>query len=547
MRSRLLQVFAPLACALALHASPQHLVFTYQGDPATSLTANWQYINADIAGVNEAKIYYDTISRAGDVEAYAYSRTVMSSRIPGLEDRELYHVRLDALEAATTYYLIVGNAAQGYSEEVKIRTLPGDDSPLRFVTGGDMGTSEATRIFLRQAASHAPQFAVIGGDIAYANGNLKSVGSWDQWLQYYTEEMRTPDGLQIPLVLAIGNHEVKGSYNKPKSHAPFYFGFFAQDIERSYFSIKFSPHFALLVMDSGHIASHASQSDWLASTLESYQNIEHVAAVYHVPLYPSHRGFMDWYSREGRTHWAPLFDEFGLTVAFENHDHTFKRSHLIKNEAPTTDGTGTLYLGDGCWGREPRGIDYRQRTYLKKSGSIQHFWLVDAAPEAMKYQAIDIDNEVFDIYPSSATDVSYLAAAEAVFANKKPHYDLPSEAVKLSSMKCGATTWFSGQAQITLKNVLDFPIVADLQTFFPHDVNLKNIENYRDLSLQAGEQIELPLELTTTATEGYPRDQVNFYLRVHMRAEDPATAAEIKFEKTFGIRAKAPTESAQTN
>ncbi|MGZ0655112.1 purple acid phosphatase family protein [Coraliomargarita sp. W4R72] len=539
--SRLLPTLAMATCALFLQAAPQHLVFTYQADPSTSLTANWQNIGEDISVSDEASIYYDTISRAGEAAAYTHTKSVQASKIEGLNDRVIYHASLNDLKPATTYYLIVGNAQQGFSQEVKVRTLPGDESPLHFVTGGDMGTSEATRTLLHHAASHDPQFAVIGGDIAYANGNLKSVGSWDQWLNFYTEEMKTSTGLQIPLVLAVGNHEVQGSYNKPKTHAPFYFGFFAQDTEHSYFSIKFSPHFALLVLDSGHVATHASQSEWLHGELESYQDIPHVAAVYHVPLYPSHRDLMDWYSYEGRTHWGPLFDEFNLTVAFENHDHSFKRSHLMKYGAPTSDGTGTLYLGDGCWGREPRGIDFMERPYLAKSGSIQHFWVVDASAEAMKYQAIDIDNKVFDVYPIDAANAK---EADAVFSQKTSHYSLPSEATKLAEMECSEETWFAGQALITLKNVFDFPIIADLQTFFPGDVSMTSTQAVTELHLPVGESIVIPLDLKTTAVSGYPRAKVNFYLRVHMRSDTTSISPVIKFEKTLGIRAKAPDSAA---
>ena len=536
---RQLLLFILLTTGFSLQAAPQHLVFTYQGDPATSLTANWQNIDTNLARSNDASVYYDTVSRDGKPSAYKYKITVASSRIEGLEDREIYHARMDDLKPASTYYLIVGSAAQGFSKEVKVRTLPGDNSPLRFVTGGDMGTSNATRILLRHAASRDPQFAVIGGDIAYANGDLKNVDSWDTWLNYYTEEMHTAAGFQIPLVLAVGNHEVKGSYAQSRTHAPFYFGFFAQDIERSFFSIQFSPYFALLVLDSGHVATHFAQVEWLSQAFERYQDVKHVAAVYHVPLYPSHRDFMGWYSQEGRTHWASLFDEFKLTVAFENHDHSFKRSHLMKGGVPSKDGTGTLYLGDGCWGREPRGIDFMQRPYLAKSGSIQHFWLVDASEDAMSYQAIDIDNLVFDVYPSDADNAT---AADAIFAQKTSHYFLPDAAVKLHPMKCQDDLWFEGEARITLKNVFDFPIIADLQSFFPKDVSLAGIEALVDIKLLPGEEMTMPLAVKTTSTEGYLRDKVNFYLRVHMRSNSASIEPEIKFEKTFGIRAKQATD-----
>jgi hypothetical protein len=306
------------ACSHVLRAAPKHLVFTYQGDPSSSVTANWQVTEKTAIDPGNATVYYDTVSRGGDVEAYAHSTTGSTYEMDGLAGRSIYRNQLNGLTPNTTYYLVVGNTQQGFSEEVKIRTLPNDDSPLRFATGGDMGTSEDTRTLLRHAASHDPYFAVIGGDIAYADGKLDKVDSWDTWLDYYTEVMITPDGFQIPIILAIGNHEVRGSYDQPKENAPFFFGFFAQDLDQTYFSFKFSDHFALIVLDSGHITTHESQVGWLREQLESFQDVTQVAAVYHVPLYPSHRGLWGNYSTAGRQHWGPLFDEFKLTVGFEN-------------------------------------------------------------------------------------------------------------------------------------------------------------------------------------------------------------------------------------
>ncbi|HAV13016.1 MAG TPA: hypothetical protein DCX06_05925, partial [Opitutae bacterium] len=338
-------------------------------------------------------------SREGDVDAYSNSATGIVFSIDGLTDRKVARVELGGLEPDTTYYVCVVIDGMPVLPEVKVHTIPSDDSPIRFVTGGDMGVSEDTRILLKNAATHDPMFAVIGGDIAYANGKLESVGKWDAWLNFYTQEMVTTDGFQIPIVLAIGNHEVMGGFNKPKEHAPFFFGFFGQDLEKSYFKRQFGENLALLVLDSGHVTKHEAQVDWIRETLKQAESVNYTSAVYHVPLYPSHRDFMGHFSDQGRQYWAPVFDEFSLTVAFENHDHTFKRSHFIKNGKVAKKGEGTLYLGDGCWGRKTRPVDPDLRWYLDVAGAIQHFWVVDVSTDKMVYRAVDIENKVVDVYP----------------------------------------------------------------------------------------------------------------------------------------------------
>ncbi|MGJ8654118.1 MAG: fibronectin type III domain-containing protein [Opitutaceae bacterium] len=524
-----------LACASSLFAAPDHLLFTYSGDPSTTLTANWQSIYELEGGASrpdsgQAVVYYDTRSRGGDHTKYAKKIVGGVETIEGLNDRYIYRAQLVGLKPDETYYIVVGNPETGFSEEVKVKTIPADDSPLCFVTGGDMGTSEDTRRLLRHSATYAPSFAVIGGDIAYANGALKSVGLWDTWLNYYTEEMVTPEGYTIPVVLAIGNHEVSGFYNKPKSHAPFFFGLFAQDPDKSYFMRQFGSEFALLVLDSGHVATHESQVEWLSESLKKVQSIRHKAAVYHIPLYPTHRGFMEQYSIAGREYWASVFDEFGLTVAFENHDHTFKRSYPIKDGKVTEDGSGTLYLGDGCWGRDARDIDYEKRWYIDAIGSIQHFWVVNVNTEQMVYRAVDMENRVFDVYPQ---DIAGANEAATVLASVKNLYRVPSGVVKLSDYQNVGAHWNGGEVTIDLHNTLEHAITIELQK--------KSLRGSITASGLPTEPIQLkPGEKKTLQVEFHPKDaaarkskKLRVGVSVMIKIQNPQRSEPVELRSDF--------------
>jgi hypothetical protein len=98
----------------------------------------------------------------------------------------------------------------------------------------------------------------------------------------------------------------------------------------------------------------------------------------------------------GRKYWLPLFDQYHLTASFEHHDHVFKRSKLLKNNAVNLDGT--LYVGDGCFGQKPRTVDTAMRWYLEKASSTAHFWLVDVSKVDVHFRAVDADGNVFDDY-----------------------------------------------------------------------------------------------------------------------------------------------------
>src|SRR5437763_6879747 len=75
-----------------------------------------------------------------------------------------------------------------------------------------------------QAARQDPMFAVVGGDLGYDNG--KSVETSLGFLKNYSKHMIGRDGRLIPLVACIGNHEVDGGYNKPRTKAPFFYALF---------------------------------------------------------------------------------------------------------------------------------------------------------------------------------------------------------------------------------------------------------------------------------------------------------------------------------
>jgi hypothetical protein len=81
--------------------------------------------------------------------------------------------------------------------------------------------------------------------------------------------------------------------------------------------------------------------------------VPHLFPVYHVPGYPSVRAFDGATSAQVREHWAPLFERAGVRVAFENHDHAYKRTHPIRAGAATRPGSCTSATARGARSRAP--------------------------------------------------------------------------------------------------------------------------------------------------------------------------------------------------
>ena len=365
--------------AVAAQAQPNHVYLTWQGDTSTTMTVNFH-----TPAQAESVVRYGEVGSEPTQEA-----TGASHQIPGVPDgRYIHAVELKNLKPGTRY------VAEVAEKKIQFRTLPNDGSSIRGIFGGDLGIFPLEEQVLQAAAKQNADVAVLGGDIAYDNGDLKNFKMWDIWLSRWEKIMVRDNGDLIPMIHAIGNHEVnKSESSDPAERAPTYLGLFAQG-GKSYFTRDLGPNAHVIVLDTGHLVPHADQVDFLRGALQAAEKRPFTFAVYHVPQFPSHRKYEDPRSENARVLWQPLFDEFNLSIGFEHHDHTFKRTKPIR--AGKVDSAGTTYLGDGSMGVLVRSIDNQGAWYLEKAESKAHVWVVDIARDKVHCTAVDHLGVVFD-------------------------------------------------------------------------------------------------------------------------------------------------------
>ncbi len=371
--------------AEAQFSTGETIVYTYfLEDPVSSIHFAW--IAEDIG---PASLEF---RRSGSSTWHRRS-TTRQAEIPGSEFM-LREVRLSSLHPGTAYVIRL----EGSENEYRIRTLPDTlDRPLSFVTGGDMYTSA---IRMREVSTHAaakdPWFAAIGGDWAYADGNPAQVSRWFRMMEIWQETMVTTTGHLVPFVPAIGNHEVQGGYGVNPDLAPLYYTFFGKPDRRGYYAMDAGDYLSIIVLDSNHTSSvSGKQKEWLQTMLSERRRVEHVFPIYHVAGWPSFRDPELYHPTQVNRHWVPIFENYGLGLVFENHDHTFKRTKPIRNNS--VDEDGVVYIGDGAWGvttREPASPS--DRWYLEKSSAENHFWQVTISRGTRVMTAINISGEIID-------------------------------------------------------------------------------------------------------------------------------------------------------
>src|SRR5262249_5174549 len=140
-----------------------------------------------------------------------------------------------------------------------------------------------------QAARQDPMFALIGGDLGYDNGRSVEVSL--AFLRNYSKHMIGRDGRLIPMITCIGNHEANGSYNQPRSKAPFFYALFdGLYPECGLPTPDLGYYFSLVLLDTTPPTPiGGEQADWLEKTLRARKDHPNVIAVNHVPAYPSYR------------------------------------------------------------------------------------------------------------------------------------------------------------------------------------------------------------------------------------------------------------------
>lgn len=383
---------------LPTNLGPQETLFlTWSGDPTTTMTVQW--IGPVIAAPNSVRY----VTRTGTT----WKEEPTTTRPFPKTNLKVHRAELTGLTPGTEYLLQIGLTPQVF----RFRTMPAKATDtFTFVSGGDCGVNAHAVANNILAAKQEPYFAFIGGDLGYDNGT--SASSALGFVRNYAKHMIDPKGRLIPLVTCLGNHEVKGGYRGKRDDATFFFPLFEGLYkDTTYATLDFGDYLSLVLLDSGHVSPiGGAQTDWLESTLRARADRPHLIAANHVPAYPSFRpssipvprtivglfGGSGGTGEENRQFWCPLFERHGVDAVLEHHDHTFKRTHPLKDGLRNK--YGVPYLGDGSWGQLRAPSTPEMRPYLATVGKAYHFTVHKLEGEQRYHVALEESGRIADIY-----------------------------------------------------------------------------------------------------------------------------------------------------
>jgi hypothetical protein len=303
----------------SIDLKPRQVVLTYQDDPRTGITITWrtgQMGEKSLALYSPFAESDDQPFQQKEAETFTFKET----------KAWLHSVRLTDLAPGRLYRVILQTEGQK-GEPFNFRTAPAESGTLSFVIGSDAQHLQTQMAVIRQtfskAASENPDFFVYSGD--FVNAELNDF-EWDLFFDLADELLITPDGRRIPIIPAIGNHEVVNGYGGNSTTAPFFYRRFALPEPRNYHAVRYGPDLLIISLDSNHSAPvDGGQAAWLKETLEQFKDVKWKIVQYHDGA---------WWGNESmyvkmRAFWIPLFEKYGVSVVHNGHSHSYKRTAPI--------------------------------------------------------------------------------------------------------------------------------------------------------------------------------------------------------------------------
>lgn len=349
----------------------------WRGSSATSMVVGW-----DQASGQDPLLLYDTVDHGKNVTAYSFKQT--PDRISDFKGMNSHYVRLKDLTPNTIYYFLIVDS-DGMSRRYSFQTLPDNqDARLSIVAGGDSRNHrDARRAANLMVSKLRPHFIMFGGDMTGKDTDKE----WIDWLDDWQETI-TKDGRITPVVVARGNHEYS---NRTLTEL---FDVVHIDL---YYKMSFAGDLLQVYTLNSLMATGGDQKNWLEQKLRANSQAIWKFGQYHYTIRPHTKTKAE--RNDQYANWAKLFHQYGVDLVVESDAHVVKSTYPIR---PSTedgsdegfirdDKTGTVYVGEGCWGAPLRRND-DTKSWTRDSGSFNQFKWIFVDKSGIEVRTIKTDN-----------------------------------------------------------------------------------------------------------------------------------------------------------
>ena len=250
-----------------------------------------------------------------------------------------------------------------------IQVSPTNPEEISVAVYGDVRRGQDQhRQFADAILSESPDLTLMTGDLVQRN-------TPSEWALFdkATKALRE----KIPYFPSVGNHDVSGLLNESEFDR-----FFPQG---RWYEVK-AGRLVVLVVDTTQGMSQAShQGQWLRSRLKalSQEPDTWVIASHHHPVYST--GPHGPYGAAVRD-LKPLYEEFGVDVVFQGHDHLYERATL----------NGIHYIVTGGGGAPLYHSKVEQPPTTHFRASVHHRIRMKVTRQNLHLEVVGLDGKVID-------------------------------------------------------------------------------------------------------------------------------------------------------
>lgn len=349
-------------------AVPDAIAVTFSGDPKTTKGFAWytkessrsdvqilKYTGQETADFSNALTFKGSVSTIDD--KYPVD-TNSKSKQPKLNNTTMsfHQVTANKLEADTKYWYRVGDTSLDiWSETAFLETAPGNNFEFTFISltdtqGFDEKDYSVWKFVLDNSFKMFPKakFVLNAGDFVENDINER------QWQLLF--DVPKSILMNTTIVPAAGNHDnqqMMTHFTLPDTNN-------MGSQSRGYYSYDYSnAHFTVLNTNDSVPEMSTTQIEWLKNDL-SVSKSKWKIVVMHKSIYTNANHVNDKDIAVLKSQLMPIFEQYGVDVVIEGHDHYYLRSQPMVAGAPSATETSVQSYGDNKVGFSinPKGPIY---------------------------------------------------------------------------------------------------------------------------------------------------------------------------------------------
>ena len=340
---------------------PRLIHLSWQNDPTTTMTIMWRSEPGAEGLVEYGENFELTQSVESEPHTYRFGRTQVC----------WHTAELTGLQPNTTYQYRLKTSEPWESEGYTFKTAPekGNESPFRFAVLSDVQGSYGTfKRVLQQVQEENVDFILYLGDFTKSSSQQE----YDLWLETGQDLFS-----ELPLISVRGNVDGLNYVEQ-----------FAFPGNELWFSIDYgNVHFVFL--STMLEAEVIEQRPWLLNDLQENEN-PWIIAMAHKPAFgSSSQNGPEQYIVD---YWVDLFEEYGVSLYLNGHEHSYERTWPLKGGEIREDGI----------------------TYITNSSAgdefypAVHTWLTAKAEGAPCYMVLTVDGSQISGIAKAILDDSVL-------------------------------------------------------------------------------------------------------------------------------------------